>query len=95
MRLRGRTDGNHAQVVRAIRQFGGSVLSLADIGNGAPDLLIGFRGKNMLFEVKDGMQPPSKRRLTDDEKLFHSTWAGNILIVESVQDALKYLQSIG
>jgi hypothetical protein len=93
--MRGKLDANHPEIVRAIKQFGGSVLSLADLGDGAPDILVGFRGKNILMEIKDGMQPPSKRQLTEDEKVFHSTWGGSVLIVESVQAALKFLNSIG
>lgn len=59
MRICGRIDGNQAQIVRALRQVGATVLSLADMGDGCPDLLVGFRGFNILLEVKDGSASPS------------------------------------
>ncbi len=91
MRLRGKLDRNQAEIVRALRQAGASVLSLADHGEGCPDLLVGLRGMNLLLEIKDPMQPPSKRRLTEDEKTFHASWSGHIEIVESVEEALNLL----
>ena len=71
MRTRGRVDENQAAIVRALRQIGASVQSLADIGDGCPDLLVGFRNRIALMEIKDGNQPPSKRRLTEDEQNWH------------------------
>lgn len=37
-----RVDANHSQIVKALRQCGVSVLSLAPVGHGCPDLLIGI-----------------------------------------------------
>jgi hypothetical protein len=96
MRLRGKVDANQAAIVRALRQIGASVQSIADLGDGCPDLLVGFRGKVALMECKDGNQPPSKRRLTEEESNWHKAWQGPpVLIVESVEAALKFLNSIG
>ena len=92
MRLRGKTDGNHAAIVRALRQAGASVVSLADIGNGCPDLLVGFRGTNLLLEVKDGSLPPSRQKLTADEYRFHQEWSGAVVLVRSIEEALRELQ---
>jgi hypothetical protein len=44
------------------------VQTLAAVGCGCPDLLVGYRGKWWLAEVKDGEKPPSARELTDAEK---------------------------
>lgn len=43
MRKYGRTDSNHAEIAAALRKAGASVVSLASVGNGCPDLLVGFR----------------------------------------------------
>jgi hypothetical protein len=89
MRIRGRIDGNQAQIVRALRQVGASVQSLADVGDGCPDLLVGFRGVTMILEVKDGNASPSDQRLTEDQKRWHKAWAGQVCIVRSPEEAIK------
>jgi len=91
MRLRGRIDANQVQVVRDLRKMGCSVLVTSNLGTGAPDLLVGFRGVNYLFEIKDGTQPPSKRKLTEDEQDFHLMWDGQVAKVETVQDCLDIM----
>jgi hypothetical protein len=83
-----RVDGNHAEVVQALKQIGASVLDIHDIGHGAPDLVVGFRAVNLLLEVKDGRKPPSARKLTPDEKIFFDGWRGPIYIVYSPVDAV-------
>jgi hypothetical protein len=91
MRRRGKIDRNQVEIVRALRKIGASVQSLADIGQGCPDLLVGHRGRNFVLEVKDGLAVPSKRKLTPDEMVWHSQWCGNVFIVSSAEEALKLL----
>jgi hypothetical protein len=83
-----RLDGNHVAIMDALRKAGMKPLSLANVGNGCPDLIIGFRGINLLFEVKDGSLVPSARALTADEDVFHRTWPGQVAIVESPEQAV-------
>lgn len=91
MRLRGRTDANQEKIVRELRKAGCSVLVLSSQGNGCPDVLVGFRGVNYLFEVKDPNQPPSKRKLTPDEKQFHDSWSGQSFVIQVTGDALEVM----
>lgn len=93
MRKRGRTDSNQALIVKALRQCGVSVQVLSGVGEGVPDLLCGWQGRNTLLEVKDGTLPPSKRRLTPEEKDWHDNWRGNVLIVESPEEAIRFVRS--
>jgi hypothetical protein len=86
-----RVDANQSLIVRELRAVGATVQSLADLGKGAPDLLVGWRGKNWLIEIKDWKQPPSKRRLTPDEKKWHQTWNGQVNVVETFDEALKII----
>lgn len=88
MRKHGKVDANHELIVKTLRKAGATVKSLASLGDGAPDLLIGFRGSNFIAEIKDPSQPPSKRRLTTDEKAFHLSWQGQVTIVETPEEAL-------
>ena len=72
--------------------MGASVVSLAQLGNGVPDLLVGYRQHIYLIEVKDGDKSPSKQQLTPDEKRFHEEWrGGNLLIIKSVDEAIALL----
>ena len=88
MRRAARTDGNHAQIMAALVKAGIRVLSLAPMGKGCPDLLCGLRGVNVLLEVKDPAQDPNKRALTPAERHFHETWAGQVCVVETAEQAV-------
>jgi Holliday junction resolvase len=88
MRRAARIDENQEQIVKALRAVGASVQSLAAVGHGVPDLLVGYQGKNILIEIKDGNKTPSKRKLTDDQVKWHESWNGGaVAVVESVDAA--------
>ena len=94
MRRANRVDDNQNDIVAALRKAGATVRVISQ-GDGIPDLLVGFKGETLLFEVKDGNKPPSARTLTDAEKKFFMEWTGGICaIVESVDHALKLLEGI-
>lgn len=87
-RRRARTDDNHAAMVRELRQLGYSVQSLASVGGGCPDLVVGHNGRNLLVEVKDGSKPPSARRLTDAERTFHEQWRGEVIVAHTSEEVM-------
>lgn len=90
MRRAARTDANQQAVVDILRQVGATVHSLASMGGGCPDLLVGYRGWTYLMEVKDGSKTPSETKLTPDQVIWHEEWTGGSLyIVYSPEDALK------
>lgn len=90
MRKYGKIDGNQDQVVSALRAAGATVQSLAAVGDGVPDLLVGYRGHTMLFEVKDGRKPPSQRKMTPEQQKWHAAWNGGTLcIVDGPEAALR------
>ena len=91
MRLRGRTDANQANIVRGLRKIGCTVFPTSNLGSGFPDILVGFRGHNWLFEIKDSNQKPSEQNLTDDEKDFHCAWSGQVAVIRSVEDAMDVM----
>jgi hypothetical protein len=93
MRRAAKVDRNQAEIVAALRAAGASVQSLAAIGAGCPDLLVGFRGKNMLMEVKDGLKPPSGRMLKPDQVEWHIGWRGHAQVVNSADEALAMLEA--
>lgn len=91
MRKYAKIDDNQKQIVETLRRLGFSVQSIAAIGNGAPDLLVGYEGKNYLFEVKDGNKPPSKQQLSEDEKKWHSLWRGGCDIVKTAEEIVAII----
>lgn len=87
-----KVDSNHVAIVAALRKAGATVQSLAGVGKGVPDLLVGIRGKTALFEVKDGAKVPSARKLTEDQLKWHAVWQGGTLaVVDSPEAALRML----
>ena len=42
-------DANHEAVVLALRSAGATVQSLAGVGKGVPDLLVGYQGQTLLL----------------------------------------------
>lgn len=91
MRRAAKVDENQSEIVKALRKLGASVADTSRMGQGFPDLVCGFRGNNYLIEVKNEKQPPSKRKLTDDEKRFHDGWCGSVHVVETVEQAINLM----
>ncbi len=82
-------DRNQPEIVQALRKCGAMVQSMAAIGSGCPDLLVGYQGKTVILEVKDGQRPPSERQLTPDQIEWHVNWRGGpCMVVGSVGEAL-------
>jgi hypothetical protein len=91
LRRAARVDGNQAEIVKALRAIGASVQHLHAVGQGCPDLLAALAGRNVLLEVKDPKQPPSKRKLTDDEAVWFGAWKGEAYVVETATEAIECL----
>ena len=67
----GRTDANHSDIAAVMRSVGAYVIDCSQVGAGFPDLIVMFRGRIYLVEVKDGAKPPSRRRLTPAQQVLH------------------------
>ena len=86
-------DRNQPEIVAALRKAGASVQSLAGVGVGCPDLLVGFQGKTALLELKDGEKVKSAQKLTPDQIGWHANWRGGTLAtVDGVDAALRVLK---
>jgi hypothetical protein len=98
MRRAARTDATHAEVVGALRACGAKVRSLATVGDGMYDLLVGHvpSKRLALFEVKDGSKPPSARALTPDQVEFTAEWGiFPLFIVYDAESAIRALHLLG
>jgi len=88
-----RTDANHKQIIDQIRQISfASVFSTHELGKGFPDIVVGFRGINYLFEIKDGKKSASQKKLTEAEIKFRNNWMGQVHIIEKIEDVLEILK---
>lgn len=85
-----KVDSNHAEIVKTFRALSYSVQSTATIGKGFPDLIVAKAGTNVLIEIKDGKKSPSARKFTPDEEAFWRTWNGRIILIESIDDVIRY-----
>jgi len=95
MRRAAKIDDNQKEIVDYLRKIGATVRSTAAIGQGFPDLVIGYKGQNFLVEVKDGSKVPSKRKLKPDEQAFFDSWAGHVFVIERIEDWQEQLKRIG
>jgi hypothetical protein len=84
-----RVDDNQRKIVEQLRKLNISVQHLHTIGQGCPDLLLGFRNRNFLVELKDESKPASAKKLTDDEQEFFNEWNGQVSKCESLEEILK------
>ena len=69
----------------ALRQSGCSVQSLHRVGQGCPDLLIGFIGRTYLAEVKVGDKGLNKVQVA-----WWNRWRGSAMIFRSVDEAIEW-----
>lgn len=84
MRRAAKIDQNQPDIVEALRKVGASVVSLASIGQGCPDLLACKGDKLWLIEVKG-----PKGTLTPDQQRFILNWSGVVHIVRTPDEALR------
>jgi Holliday junction resolvase len=87
VRYRAKRDGNHAAIVKALKDAGRSVVELHAVGKGVPDLLVGWgRSRTLLMEVKD---PAGENKVYASQVEFHRDWKGTpVVVVRSTAEAL-------
>ena len=87
-----RVDDNQKKIVRYLRDLGVSVAITSAQGKGFPDLVCGYKGKNILLELKDGNKPLSAQALTPEQKLWHYDWKGQVTVVNTAEAAWEEIQ---
>ena len=93
MKKHGRVDANQSEIVGFLRAIPGvTVISLASLGGGVPDIMVGRNGRNYMFEIKDPEKPPSQRKLTKAQKDFHLLWRGQVSIAETFGEILNRMR---
>ena len=94
MRYAARADANQPAIMAAARKLGAAVQSLHRVGSGCPDILIAYRGQNILVEIKDGAKSASQRKLTPQQETWHAEWTGPIWVVKSVDELVDRMKEL-
>lgn len=90
MHYKKRVDANQNQIIHTFIALGASVLNLSTVGRGCPDLLIGYRGKSVLVEVK-----ALKGTFTDPQIKFMKEWRGGpVSRIDSVDAAIRLIKML-
>lgn len=85
-----RVDTNQREIVDALRAAGAFVHCLHEAGKGCPDLLVFFRGRTVLMEVK-----APRGRTTKAQEEFHAAAASRSVTIPIVTTPEQALTAIG
>lgn len=77
-------DATEQEIVSALRAVGATVEKLSQ--RNVPDLLVGWRGRNILIEVKS-----KSGKLTDGQHEWRERWRGEIHVARSAEEALEII----
>ena len=83
-----RVDRNQVEIVASLRRIGASVQHLHMVGKDCPDLLVGFRGRNYVIEVKD-----AKGKLMPGQAQWMTEWRGQSCVVRTPEEAILTITS--
>lgn len=90
-----RRDGNHVEVVGAFRKLGWSVLDMADLGRGMPDIVIGDKSHGtFLVEIKNPKTQYGRRGLSARQREFCEQWNGLVNVVSSLDDVVELTRNL-
>ena len=86
-----RVDENKKTLIHTFIALGASVLNLSTVGRGCPDLLIGYKGKTVLVEIKSN----SKATFTEPQIKFMQEWRGGAVSrIDSVDAAIRLIKML-
>lgn len=94
MRRDAKVDSNQSEIVAALRKCGASVIITSQLKN-AFDILVLFKGKTHIVEIKDAKKPPSARKLTEGElkcKALVESQNVKYNVITNVNEAIELLK---
>jgi hypothetical protein len=84
-----KVDANQAEIVQGLKSLRMSVCDLSGVGQGVPDLIVGYAGVNLLVEVKS-----NRNGLTFSQREWHDRWYGKIVVAYHLHDVLYAMADI-
>ena len=86
-----RVDENQKTIVHTFIALGASVIDLSRVGQGTPDLAIGYKGKTVFVEVKSS----EKAKYTEPQIKFMQEWrGGTISRIDSVDAVIRLIKML-
>jgi hypothetical protein len=84
-----KTDKNQQIIIDTFRGLGATVHDLSKVGNGIPDLLVGYKNHTCLVEVKSS----EKATYTQYQKDFLNNWKGGMVLrIDSIDGAIRLIK---
>src|SRR3977135_1918743 len=80
MRRAARTDNNQHELIEALKKIGARCYYIKE----PVDLVVGFRGRTLLLEVKG-----EGKQLTKAQEEFIKTWPGEIHVCHDITEAIN------
>lgn len=94
MRYAARIDENQPAIVKALRAIGAAVTPLHRVGHGVSDLLVSFRQKWVVLEVKNPSKPKADQELTPDQVKWIGLQRAAVVVVTTPLEAVDFVQRI-
>ena len=82
-----RIDRNQPDIIKDLRKVGADVFIIRK----PVDIMVGFRGRTYIFEIKDPEKDKTHRQLTRDQKTFFEMWRGQVDKIETSAEAIKII----
>lgn len=92
----GNPDNNQKEIVKSLRKLGAKVVIVSEVSNFV-DLVIGYKGKLFIAEIKDGTKSPSQRKLTAGElkcKKDFEMVGVDYHIITNIEEAIKMIEKL-
>lgn len=87
-KTRSRPDANQTEIVEQLRMLPG--VEVYPVSGLAFDIVVGWRGKTYLYEIKSG----TKKKLKPSQEEFSKKWTGHWMRVNSAQEIMEDLAGI-
>jgi len=102
MRKLAKTDENQQEIIDQLKSlpYRLSMIATHQLGGGFPDLVIGYKGRNLLVEIKNPewatrteLVDPFEM-LTEDEESFLMQWEGEYIIAFDIDPILDWIAGV-
>ena len=86
-----RTDLNHAEIAKTLRQLGCSVFDSSRVAGGFPDLVVGKNQITCLVEIKSDL----KAKFTSSQEMFMMNWKGSAVVrINDIDGAIRLVKML-
>ena len=86
-----KVDLNHTDVVKTLRSLGATVFDASKVGKGFPDLVVGYKNKTILVEIKSS----ENKKFTTAQLKFMSEWKGSSVVrINDIDGAIRLIKML-